>query len=1186
MNMRQYGMLSVCEGKVALLAAVGVILIAVIGLAGWMTGHTVLASIRESFIPMAPSTVACFLVLALALLGTPAAGSRLMVRHTIRAFVILVMILGACKAITFFRIDLDFEDLVFPRSDSLHGIPLGRMSPWTGALFFVSALSLLLGPLASPSTQRGPNQVHLSGLLAFATIFGAFATLLSYLYGTPILYESTVVPMAATTAAGFLLLGVGITSALPPGTIPLNFLLQGSATSAQLARSFVPLVVLAVIVQGFISRIGPSLWHVNDALLSAFLAVIVAILFGVMAIYSGSKVGKLIDDTESELRRSEERFRLAMEAAEGGLWDWHVQTGQVISNERYADMLGVSADEPSNHINLWKEMVHPDDLPGVLEKTTRLLQGRIPQYEVEYRLQDRSGNWKWIHARGMVVERDDAGQALRIAGIVLDVTDRKHAEEKLQHAERRYRSLFEHAPFMYVLTWNQGGTPIIRDCNELFLRSLGYARGEVLGKSLADFYSAESVVQLREGGYAKSLAGGVLIGERELRKKDGSLVPTLLYTAAEADPSGQVIGTRAMYADITELKEMESAKQESEGRYRAVFENAAVGIDVMDADGRIIQVNRSLALMLGYREDELLNRTFLDITHPEDVEASKNRYQQMMRGEVDSYRIEKRYIRKDGRVIWVDVSVSPVRTSGGAHVAVIAVITDITRRKEAEAARERLVSAIEQAAEAAIITDVAGDIQYVNPAFEKITGYTREEAVGRNPRILKSGEHDREFYREMWNTIKGGEVWSGRLVNRRKDGRLYHEEATISPLKDPSGRIVNFVSMKRDITENLELSKQLVQAQKMEAVGTLAGGVAHDFNNILQVALGYSEMVLADEDLPQSIKADVQKIYESAMRGADLVQRLLAFSKKMEIKPRPLNLNRRIDEIQKMLARTLPKMISIELILAEDLAAINADPTQMDQILMNLSVNARDSMPEGGKLTIETANVILDEEYARTHLNAKPGPYVLLMVTDTGVGMDRATLEHIFEPFFTTKETGKGTGLGLSMVHGIVQQHGGHIRCYSEPGQGTTFRIHFPALVSQEQLPEATVRTMPRGGSETILLVDDDEVVRDFGARILTKAGYTVLTASNGREALGVYQARQDKTDLVILDLIMPEMGGKQCMEALLNLDPSVKVVIASGYSGDGHTKESLAAGAKGVVGKPYDIRRVLEVVRQSLDAE
>ena len=331
-------------------------------------------------------------------------------------------------------------------------------------------------------------------------------------------------------------------------------------------------------------------------------------------------------------------------------------------------------------------------------------------------------------------------------------------------------------------------------------------------------------------------------------------------------------------------------------------------------------------------------------------------------------------------------------------------------------------------------------------------------------------------------------------------------------------------------------------------------------------------------------RADLQKINESARRGAELVQRLLTFSRKTEIKPKPLNLNHRINEMRKMLERVIPKMIDIELILSNDLAAISGDSTQVDQVLMNLAVNARDAMPDGGKFIVETANIILDEGYAETHLDAKSGRYVLLVVTDTGAGMDTDTLEHIFEPFYTTKGMGEGTGLGLATVHGIVQQHGGHIRCYSEPGAGTIFKIYFPALVSDVEREETSIRPMPRGGSETILLVDDEKLIRDLGSRILAEAGYKVVTATDGKDALEIYQARRTEIALVLLDLIMPQMGGKQCLEGLLRLNPAAKVVIASGYSADGPTKDALAAGAKGFVNKPYDSRQLMEVVRGVLD--
>jgi two-component system, cell cycle sensor histidine kinase and response regulator CckA len=631
-----------------------------------------------------------------------------------------------------------------------------------------------------------------------------------------------------------------------------------------------------------------------------------------------------------------------------------------------------------------------------------------------------------------------------------------------------------------------------------------------------------------------------------------------------------------------ERKRMQDALQESEEQFRSLFENSLDGILLTIPDGRILRASQAAYRMFGLTEEEICRvgrDGLVDTADPRLKIALEERKR------TGKFQGELNFKRKDGSLFPAELSSVLFKDAEGQWKSTM-IIRDVTARRRSEEAQKRLATAVEQAAEAIVITDSQGTIQYVNPGFERVTGFSQEEAIGQNPRILKSGQHDTKFYEQMWDTIQGGHVWSGRLVNRRKDGHIYHEEATISPVKDASGAIVNFVAVKRDITEHLELSKQLFQAQKMEAVGTLAGGVAHDFNNILQVALGYSELILGDEGLSQRHKADLRKINEASSRGADLVQRLLTFSRKSEVKPVPLNLNRRITELGKMLERTVPKMIEIKLHLAEDLATINADATQMDQILMNLAVNARDAMPEGGRLFIETANVVLDEDYAASHLNAKPGHYVLLTIADTGTGMDKETLEHIFEPFYTTKGVGEGTGLGLAVVYGIVQQHGGHVRCYSEPGEGTTFSVYFPALLSDEEPEEKIARSIPRGGSETILLVDDEDMIRDLCSRILTKSGYSVITARNGKEALELYIAQRDRISLVILDLIMPQMGGKQCLDDLLSIDPAVKVLIASGYSSNDATQEALASGAKGFVNKPYDMRQVLRVVREVLDAE
>jgi two-component system cell cycle sensor histidine kinase/response regulator CckA len=583
--------------------------------------------------------------------------------------------------------------------------------------------------------------------------------------------------------------------------------------------------------------------------------------------------------------------------------------------------------------------------------------------------------------------------------------------------------------------------------------------------------------------------------------------------------------------------------------------------------------------------EELVGKALRDLVHPDYWQIVEARVAEMLATGQPQPVIEEKFVRLDGTEIDVEVVAVPVIQEGKPLVQ--AIFRDISGRKRAEAVQRRLAAAVEQAAEAIVITDPNGDFQYVNPAFERMTGYSSAEVINGKLSLLQSDEYQGEDYADLWNTLLKGETWAGRLTKKRKDGSAYEEDVTISPVRDPSGRIVNYVAVKRDVTREVLLEKQLLQAQKMEAVGTLAGGIAHDFNNLLQVVLGYSELISLNEGLDTRLKDDLSRINQAARNGADLVHRLLTFSRKTETKPRPLNLNHQIDQVRELLYRTVPKMIEIELVLDSNLAAINADPTQIEQILMNLAVNARDAMmPEGGKLVIETENVFLDEDYCNTHLEIAPGHYALLAVSDSGEGMDKETLEHIFEPFYTTKGPGEGTGLGLAMVYGIVKQHRGHIACYSEPDVGTTFRIYFPAMISESEAEEALVQPVPRGGSETILLVDDEDLVRDIGGRILTRAGYRVLTAVNGKEALEVYRAGRQDISLVILDLIMPEMGGKQCLEEILKIDAQARVLIASGYSVTGSSNEALAVGAKGFVNKPYDTRALLTMVREVLDKD
>ena len=564
------------------------------------------------------------------------------------------------------------------------------------------------------------------------------------------------------------------------------------------------------------------------------------------------------------------------------------------------------------------DAIHLDDLDRVMDALHKA-RSQVTAWNSIYRIVRPDGSIRWIEDRGFPV-LNGKGKCYLNIGVATDITDRKKTEEQLRQSEEKYQKLFQNAPLMYVITRNERGIPFISDCNKLFLRAMGFTRQDVIGKPLAEFYSPESRDRLLDGGgYARALTGEYVMGERQLVTRDGRLIQTLLYTMPETDYSGQVVGTRAMFVDIT-------------------------------------------------------------------------------------------------------------------------------AERKAEEAQRRLATAIEQAAEAVIITDPDGIIQYVNPAQEIQSGYSSDELLGRTPNIFKSDGHPDDFYTNMWATINAGNVWAGRFVNKKKDGTKYHEDTTISPVYDKSGNLTNFVSVKHNVTKHVELQEQLFQAQKMEAIGTLAGGFAHDFNNKLQVINGYVELALADKDLPQTIKSDIEVIRKAVNDSAELINGMMVFSRKTSVKLEPLNLNRIVMQLRAMLVPVMPKSIEIDLVEASDLWTINASPSQIDQILMNLAINARDAMPDGGKLSIQTQNTILDDEFCRPYPNTKPGRHVLLSVTDTGKGMDHETVKHIFEPFFTTKEQGKGTGLGLSVVYGIVEKHCGKIICDSEPSAGTTFRIYFPAI--------------------------------------------------------------------------------------------------------------------------------------------
>jgi PAS domain S-box-containing protein len=780
--------------------------------------------------------------------------------------------------------------------------------------------------------------------------------------------------------------------------------------------------------------------------------------------------------------------------------------------------------------------------------------------------------------------RDGNGKLTGSVHIMRDISQRKKMQEALRQSESTLKTVLQTAPV---------GIGLLKDrtfkwTNEFLSSISGYGQGELLEHDIRMLWESGGEFEQAWQTTLQRLQGaGTDAIEARWKTKDGTVID-ISGSLAAINPQDLSAGVVFTALDVTGTKSAEKALRKSEEHYRAVFTNAGIGINVTDCrTNMIVQANPALQKMLGYEEDELLQLTPLDITHPDDREITKQRIDSLMQGELDSFSLEKRYVRKDGSLLCGHLSVSPIRDDEGNPTAAVGLVVDTTERKRVEIAlkesEQRLRLIIDSSPTGIVI--VRDDmLVYVNPRFTEMLGYeSADEMTSLSLSSVLMPQSTELIVQRTVDTGEGPKVVSNyEATLLSKSGKRISIASWVTDIRYlGKNSALAFVI---DVTESKDLRAQLLQSQKMEAMGTLAGGLAHDFNNLLTVILGFSELLLvgkSDDDLE---RVDLQRICEAARNGAELIQRILMFSRKKDIKLRALNLNHEISHVKNLLGRTIPKMIEIELMLAEDLARVSADPSTVEQILLNFAVNAKDAMPHGGKLTIRTDNVFLDDEYCRTHLSAKVGHYVLLSVSDTGHGMEKELLDHIFEPFFTTKEMGRGTGLGLAMVYGIVKQHNGYITCDSQPGAGTTFSVYLPVTRDEEQPEPVVPQKGPLDGTETILLVDDEEMVRNLGKRILERHGYTVLSATNGKEALTIYAREKGKIAVVILDLIMPVLGGWQCLQELLIMDPGVNVLISSGYASGGTVNEPARFGAKAFVPKPYNAAQMLQTLRDILD--
>ena len=556
----------------------------------------------------------------------------------------------------------------------------------------------------------------------------------------------------------------------------------------------------------------------------------------------------------------------------------------------------------------------------------------------------------------------------------------------------------------------------------------------------------------------------------------------------------------------------------------------------------------------------------------------------------EPYDLELPFTTAKNNRLWVRTKCQP-ELQDGKVVKLTGIMQDITDQKQNEAERQRLLQAIEQTEDVVIITNIEGDIQYVNPAFERITGYTRSEAIGKNPRLLNSGQQSREFYAELWDTIISGNTWKGTLINKRKDGSLYSEEASISPIKDEQGNVVNFVAVKRDITDELrmidesrKLQEQFHQAQKLESVGRLAGGVAHDFNNMLSVIIGNIEFALEQCKPGEQAYRDLNDALQAAEQSAELTRQLLAFARKQAIEPRSLDLNESIAKMLKLLRRLIGEDIRLTWQPSAREVVVKMDPVQIDQLLANLCVNARDAISGGGTISISTHYAEIDAASISKFPDALAGEYAVIEVQDTGCGLSGEDLANIFEPFFTTKASQGGTGLGLATVYGIIRQNSGFIDVCSTLGEGTTFRLHIP-LDKEEASPTSDVKNDADAAKirATILLVEDEMAVRKMFVRWLQRAGFETLEAATPAEALQIAADAKADIDLLLTDVILPGMSGRDLAEQITTKRPELKIIYMSGYTADQLDKHDVLKESVRFLSKPFKRSTLLDAVHSAL---
>ncbi len=859
------------------------------------------------------------------------------------------------------------------------------------------------------------------------------------------------------------------------------------------------------------------------------------------------------------------------------------------TNAALEQVYGLSLEAVRRDAQPLFDAIDPGDRTRVAQSIARSARTLTPWRE-EFRICNPRIGTRWLAAHALPSREQDGGTLWH--GFAADITPEKEAQQALVESEERYRTLVQTA-FDWI--WEVDLEGCFTFTSPQLQEVLGYRPEEVHGRSAFDLMSPTEAARLRDVfQHAATSHAPVREFRTSRRHRDGREVITDTSAVPLVGPDGVCRGFRGVDRDVTARVQTETAIRISEEQFRAVFELAAIAMaQTNPATGRFVNVNRRMCDLTGYTAAELLERSIADLTHPDDREADWQDYTRLVQGQTPDYQREKRYVRKDGSIAWVLVNVTLLRDAAGHPYRTLAAIQDMTERRQLDLQLRLLHQAVEQSPACIVITDAEGRIEYVNPRFTELTGYTREEAQGVNPRILQSGVTPRSVFQTLWREITSGRQWRGEFCNRKKSGELYWEQACISPVVDRSGRITRYLAVKEDITaqkqaavERERLEAQLRQGQKMEAIGTLAGGIAHDFNNILASILGNAELACSQADDNPELRECLDEVIKAGRRAKDLVHQILAFSRQQPLRRQPVSLTPVILESLRLLRAAFPASADVACTLQDEVPEVFGDPTHLQQVVINLCTNSLHAL-EGrpGRIELSLEKFQAGSGSAEPVPGLAPGPYACLRVTDTGHGIDPSVLDRIFDPFFTTKPPGQGSGLGLAVVDGILRAHEAKVSVESTVGVGTTFRLYFPA--AQSPTPTQPARSEPplHGAGQRILYLDDEEALVELAQRLLRRLGYEVRGFTCPRAALDAYYAGPELFDAVVTDFNMPGQNGLEVASAILARRPGIPVVLSSGYLTQDIEAQARRIGIRHLLHKPNSVEVLGEALHRILSS-